>query len=820
MTGPTRRNLLLGAATSLTLVLALAPWWRNHGYLRDLYDYGLVVAANGHLNLGERPYVDFTTPIQAGFLGLGWMFERLGGGTYAGLTLGAAALIVLAAVGLPILLARRLPGWVAVPVGAAVAVSAASQHTILWHNALGVITLAFATWAVACAPVLRRATWSWHLVAAAALFLGGVNKLNYQLVSVAVCAAWTLRAGFTRDAGWGRVVASGAAILFAGVVAPVAAELAWTGASWQLWLANVVELPAGARTGILRAILTGHFWVRPIHDYYGPLLLPQVGLVAVWLALWAIVGCWPAKSGAWADRLFVPVAALGALAAGAALLATNYEIAPLGLGAWLALVASVWLGFAPAQRPVRLVAGLGLPALLLGRAAWWSAWLGQRSQFGYSGAPRADYVPATDAGPAFAFLRGLRLPPEVQLSLSMVERALPEADARGYRPVFYGLGTEWLERAFPTAPEKGKPLWVHWGTSYSAAALAQLRDRLAAGEDYRIVLNTVARDEWPEEFLPAFRQDYASDFVGPTIKRRTYRGRDYVDLTDSFKTLEMLGGNLDGHVYHFDTHPLTFKQVTGDRVLLGASRAAGSVLLRTPSYHGQGVAIIARLPGSAPGPLHAGFKVITHGAIPEDQRWGRQIELPAGEESIAVPFEFDSLGKMVELWVMPDDKSVGRLFAGFRELGLTNSIEWTEDVPNLRPQHLPDTSVTPELAENLFGPIAWRPRQWIVRGGTAGAHGLELAPGGETWLRTAGMTGEIRGQIICPPDAQRLPMVQVVWYKGGRLQIMQHGRVEPGRPFEFKVWTAEPSGWIGILVTNEERVAPVQVRVTECSLIP
>ena len=44
----------------------------------------------------------------------------------------------------------------------------------------------------------------------------------------------------------------------------------------------------------------------------------------------------------------------------------------------------------------------------------------------------------------------------------------------------------------------------------------------------------------------------------------------------------------------------------------------------------------------------------------------------------------------------------------------------------------------------------------IVRGGTAGAEGLELAPGGETWIHTAGMTGEIRGRIFCPASAERL----------------------------------------------------------------
>ena len=800
----------------MLVVVALLPWWRNHGYLRDLYDYGLVIAANGHLNLGERPYVDFTTPIQAGFLGLSWMFERLGGGTYAGLTLGAAVLIVLAAAGLPLVLARRWPWWAATIVGGAVAISAASQHTILWHNSLGVICLAFATWAVALAPVARRADWPWHLLAAAALFLGGINKLNYQLVTVVVCAAWSLRAGLVRSAGWGRVLASVAGIASFGLVLPLAAELVWTGASLKLWFANVVLLPASARTGILTEILTGHFWVHPIHDYYGPLLLPQVGLVAAWLVLVAILGCWPAKSASAWDRVLVPAAALVALTAGAALLATNFEIAPLGLGAWLALVASLWLGFAPPRRSASFVIGLVLPSLLLGAAAWWSAWLGQRSQFGYSGAPRAAYVPATNAGPAFGFLRGLRLPPEVVDSLRVVEQALPEPDQHGYRKVFYGLGTEWMERCFPTAPEKGKPLWVHWGTSYGPEAIARLRARFAEEGEYNLVLCTIARDEWPEELHAVLQQSYIRDTLGPVLRRWTYRGKDTVNLADGFEMLSRMGGNVIGQVLHFDRDPLRFKEVSGQKLLLGVSKDAGYVLLMNPSYHLRGQAVINRLPGMGDGPLRANFKAITHGAIPEDVRWGAQVTLPAGQASVTVPFEFDSLGKTVELWVMPVAESAGHLYAGYRELELTNSVD-TENAPNLRPAQLPEVAPTPALAANLFGPIAWRPQQWILRGATPGAQGVELAPGGEMWLHTTGMTGEIRGQLIVP--AGRSSTAWVVWYKGGRLQILQNGQVAAGAPMDFHVWTAEPGGWIGVLL-NADGGAGVQVHVSSSTLIP
>jgi hypothetical protein len=145
------RKFVFPVLVVVLAVVALLPWWRNHGYLRDLYDYGLVITANGHMNRGERPYVDFTTPIQAGFLGLNWLIEKAGGGTYAALTRGGAGLIVLSGLLLPLMLARRWPWWAALAVGAAITVGSVSQHTIVWHNSLGVFCLAVAVIAAAIA---------------------------------------------------------------------------------------------------------------------------------------------------------------------------------------------------------------------------------------------------------------------------------------------------------------------------------------------------------------------------------------------------------------------------------------------------------------------------------------------------------------------------------------------------------------------------------------------------------------------------------------------------------------------------------------------
>lgn len=819
MPRPRPSALLIPCGLAVVVVVVLLPWWRNHHYLRDLYDYGLVLAANGHLDHGERPYVDFTTPIQAGFLGLNWLVEKAGGGTYAALTWGGAGLIVATALLLTLMLARRWPWWAAVAVGGAVTAAGASQHTILWHNALGVSCLALASWAAACAPVLRRATWPWHLIAGAGLSLGGINKLNFQLIALAATLAWAVRAGLVRSAGWGRVAATVLAALLAGAVLPLAAELAWTGASLRLWLANVVELAAGSRIAILRQILSVDFLLRPLHDYYGPLWLPQVGLIGGLFSLGALVGCWPGRmrGGApGADRWLLPLAVGLASAGGAALLATNYEIAWVGLGAWLVLVVSVWLGFAPTVRPLVVVGGLVLPALVLGVPAWRSAWTGQRSQFGYSLAPRDQYVPATAIGPAFAGLAGLRLPPDLMLSLTALDQSLPDADATGHRPVFYGLGTEWIGRYLPGEPRKGEPLWIHWGTSYSPAAVARLKEWLIQEGQSLVVLTTLARDDWPEQIRVALDHYYFTDLVGPVIRRWT-RG---VNLSDSLKCVSAMGGNVDGRVLHFDLLPLVAQWTADGRMVLGTTRRTGAMLLQAPTYRFGGVAVVDRRPGAGAGPLAAEFKVIVHGASPEDVRWSARVELPAGQQSASVPFKVDASGKELQFWISRPEGSPPGLLAGFRELEITHAIESTAGAPRLRDACLPEVGMTPESARSLFGDVTWRPQQLVVRGGRAGAQGWELPAGGEVWLHTDGMTGEIRGKLAVLESSARPGMVRVLWYKGGRLQILQQNWLQRDRAVDFRAWTAEPGGWIGLLVDPGEGMAPAVVRLTGSTLTP
>jgi hypothetical protein len=802
------------------MAVAFLPWWRNHDYLRDLYDYGLVLASNGHLDRGERPYVDYTTPIQAGFLGLSWLIERVGGGTYLALTRGGAGLIALGALLFTLMLARRWSWWAALMVGMVVTVASASQHTILWHNALGVFCLALVSWATACAPVMRRATWPWHVIAGVGLWLGGINKLNFHLIALAAAVAWSLRAGWLGRASWKGVGVTVLAIGLAGVVMPIACELAWTGASFRVWLANVVQVAAGSRLDLLQEIMSKDFLWQPIHGYYGPLLLPQVGLVGGLLSLMALFGCWPTQTGPKWDRLFVPVAVLGAGAAAAGLLATNFEIAYLGLAAWLVLVTSLWLGFDATGRKGIFVGGLMVPALLLGLTAWLSAWAGQRSQFGFSDAPRTDYLPAEKAGPAFAPLRGLHLPPDLMLSLELIDHALPDPNIQGLRPVFYGSGLEFLDRIYPSVRRRGEPLWFHWSTSYGPAELARLARDLSREEHFENVFILQAYAVWPSELQTSLQRDYIDDLLGPRVRRWIRQDGHRVNLADTMETLMRLGGNVDGRMLHLERHALGIRRTVGGDLLLGTTRAAGHALLRVPTYRFGGKAVLDRLPGVGDGPLVADFKIIVHGASPEKVRWSGRVELPAGEQSVSVPFLADGHGKRLMIWINRPAEMEGRVLAGVRELEITHAFELTGGAPLLRDSVLPETSGTADLTQSLLGEINWRPQQLVVRGGWATERGLVLPSGGEVWLHTKDMTGVISGHLKISSAFGTQPAVRVLWYKGGRVQIMQQGWLVRDQPFEFRAWTAEPGGWIGNVVDPIEAAAPVVVQVTSSNLTP
>ncbi len=798
-------------------ILALAPWWRNHTYLRDFYDYGLVMAGVGRIGAGERPYVDFLTPIQTGtFLFNGWA-EKLAGGTYQAMTWGAALLVVLSLPLLAGVLSRRWSVGPAVAVAGAVVCMTVAQHTIIWHNCVGAICLAVATCTAAVSPVIRRSQWGWHLLTAGALMIGGINKLNAHLIALCGVLAWALLSGFTRRSEWPRVLATALFVLICAVVLPVGFELCWTQASLPAWWNNVVVLPFGSRVSDFTAIRNWDFYFSIHHDYYGSLVVPQLGALGVFVtATFAVAGI---RTFGLRQCGWVVAAALFAAASGAGLLATNYEIAYVAMGAWFALVAALWLGFGLPGEGRLFYGGLIVPAVMVGAIAWQSAWRGQRSQFGYSLAARTNYVAGETIAPDFGYLQGTYVPPEMGASMASAASWRTSLPVETKAAVFYGPGLEWLERPWPTLKLPGMPLWMHGGTSYGVGEEVRLLEALSGPQGYRHILVSEARDHWGALITPGLFNKYAKHKFGPIWFRYDRLPTGIV----SGRPLEFLfafGGNVDSTQL---TSTMEMKTLVDGRSFIGVAQGSGEMLLTAPSNRAKGEAVVRRVPGQASIPAAAvHFEVFSVADGNYYPRWSADVSLPDDQGEIIVPFPVDCGSSPLRFLVTIPPELTGSVVAGWRGLTLLHSLDGPEEPSRLHPEAVDAVLAGAAMREALLPP-GWNPSKVFVRNGRVGPRGLELLPGGEIWIRLAGFYTEITG-VASVAEAVRLPadpVVRVLYRKGAKLDVQAQSALrDPDRSFNFHAWSAEADGWLVIMTEPNLSTPPVAIRLTSAKAAP
>lgn len=794
---------------AVLLVVVLLPWWRHHAYIRDLYDYGLVIAGVGRLEAGERPYVDFVTPIQSGLFLLNWAAERLGGGTFQGMVRGGAVFVLALAAGLAWAYQRRWPALGALVVAGAVACGSAAQHTLIWHNTVGVACLALVAWQGALA-VRPGGGAAWVLVGLG-LWLGGMNKLNFHLVALAVACGWTLRAAWTGGLSLRGMVGRLGLWLLAGVGLPVATELAWTGASPAQWWYNVVALPFGHRSGELAQMLERGFLWRSPHDYYGAPTLPGVGLLLLAWPLVAVLAGWRGRGAA--DRGLLVAA--GAVAAGSAvaLLATNFEISHVAVAACLALVAALWAGFDLPARGAWFWAGLVAPAAVAGGAAWWSAWLGQRSQFGHSAAARAEYRPLETAAPAYAYLRGTRVPPEMHHSLELAAQWLPAPEGDGRRRVFYGPGIEWLDRILPARHHPGLPLWMHHGTSFGPREEHRLA-RLVGGEGAFLALySPVAWAHWPGPVNFEVQRYYDQDLLGPVIKRWARVDRLRPAVHHALEFIQLFGGNVLATTLGSQEEPMSPQRAPDGRLFLGVSRGKGILTLFAPTLRLSGEVIVARAEGAASEATTVEFAVAQRSSTPVAPRWTQRVELPAGQDQVLVPFAVDAGGTQLDFTAVVPEAMAEKVAAGYRELRITHVGQDPGPAPRLRPE-TPEADALPEpQVRAALLPPDWKPAEIVVRGGLVTPEGLELAAGGEVWVRAEGLLGELSGELTVPPEAAAGAVCRVIWAKASRIEVIEQGGIARGERRPFRLWSAEPDGWFGVINDQGKGGGPLRVRV-------
>ncbi len=801
------RKSWLGGALASVLVLgaALAPWLKNRAYLRDFEDYGLVIAAAARMEAGQRPYVDFGTAIQSVSLWVNAQAERMFGGTFQAMTAGNGVFIAALLLGVVGMLGAsgRLAWRHVLALGAAIVIGAATQHTIVWYNAIGVGTLAMVAWSGALAPVLDRKHWGWNLVLLLGLIIGGANKLNFHAIALAVAAAWALRAGCLQRAGWGRVSVTLCGWLVAGTVGSIGLELAWSGASLGQWWHAVVEVPAGARGGYLSNLLDWRIYLEPPLDYYGSVWIPFTGLwVVVWSGLVAVAG-WRGRGVT--DRIFlVGAAVVGALAA-LGLLVTNHEIVYLTLAASAVLVTALWLGFELPRQGACSTALVGAPAMVIAVAAWHSAWIGQRSQFGHMPGPRSEYVDVVGRAPAFHYLQGTLVPPPYADAFVDLAGIVERERARGVSTKqFYARGVAWLERVWPMSEAGGLPLWMEPAV-YGEGERARLAEDLAFPSRFGRALAMTAWDDWPAPLDEVLAESAVRFELGPL---RIYQ-LNQVTLDgglppegDEIDGLNRYGGNVRPGAWTTQGPNWVVLADEDGRDFPGVFSGTGTMVLENPIMQFRAEAVLKRLKGGATESVRARFSAIDS-AHDDQVLWTTEVELAPGETRQSVPFALNHARMRLRLEVAVDEASSHRVQAGWRSWNVPHAARaGTDSPPRLRAGAPDDIAAAPAWTAGLMPGVDPRQESVVLRGARLVGDNLVVAPGGEVWIKISPTVNAVAGAVEAMHVAGRtmLPTVRVVYSKGARLEMqLQNGVDEASGRLAVRAWAAETGGWIGFL---------------------
>lgn len=818
----TRPDLAGGLTFFVVLGAILAPWWRNRLYLKDFFDYGLMMTASGRINAGEKPFVDFTTPLQSASYWVNAWVERLFGATYASLTLGNGIFIVVSFVLLTAVLRLTVPWVTASLVAGAVVVGSASQHTIIWYNAMGVILLAIVVWGTACVPVLKRENRGTIILICLALIISGTNKINFHAVTLAGALAWTLRAGINRHAPWTDVARTTGLWIVAGVGCPILVELGTSGATWDQWVFNVFVLPFTDRGSNLAELLTLQFYLRPMHDYYGPVIQPVGAILMGWLTVSAVLA-WRKRDRL--DRVILIGAMLFSVGAIGGLLATNHEIVYISLAAGIVLLIAIWIGFDLMSAHRWRTWALITPTVLLGIVMGHSAWLGQRSQFGHSHLPRDEYVELPADNPVFAYLSGLKIPPALGQSLQELSTLMPEAQADELYRCYYVTGAEFLERLWPNQSMKGMPLLMD-SLTFSSEQRTKIQKAFGMPPRYRLLIGMEAWvGSWPAGMDFVRKRSSSAWKIGVFSIHRFNRNpleRGLRPQNDALEATAIFGGNMDPHAISFSDPMWPFELGDG-RTFLGTFNRRGSFIFERPSLRLNGQFVVQRETETAP--LHeqdVTVKFAIYDAtIPENTTgaliWQETATLPAGEGELVQDYHIDSRGRPVRFVTeIPPEHETG-LRAGYLLPRITHSGDAFDRPPQLRlPAASPEFSGK-DLAAKVLPPEWAEDTVVLSRGAQIHGDQVHLLSGSELWLKPKRPIREIRGKITFahPPSHVRSPIVQVVWYRGGRLELLRQGVVHPpDATYHFDAWPAEPDGWYGILLAPHGNSEPLKIEIT------
>lgn len=786
-------------------------------------DYGVVIAGVGRINEGQKPFVDFVTPLQSATLMLNYGAEAIGGPSFLALTWGNVGLMTLGLLVLWVVLRGYASDAVAWLLSAGVVMCTAGQHTIIWYNGVGTLALAVATWTAAAAPILSRRHWPCHLITTLALILGGMNKLNFHAVTLVLVMAWTLRQGLLGQTSPVRVVQTMAWWFIAGVLLPLGIELGWTGASFATWYHNVIALPGGSRSGLLRLLGTPEFYLSTTHDYYGPVFRPAGLLIGVTLMVIMLAG-WRTRQGM--DRALLVGAGLSGVAATLLLLVTNREIVYVGLGAGIAIGVSLWIGFGlhqTAARWSRLIL-IGATLLVISHAHP-STWYGQRHQYGNNAVDRSTYRTVELAPDAPRYFEGVKLAPELAAMLEDVAGLRHWRNARPDNPprVFFGRSMEGFNRIIPVPP--GHPLWQSEVT-HGPAELSRLQEAFTAPVEFDLVVENRYWRRWThpiETLLRGAPAVVASDEINVFQLDSPLTG-GLGPENDIVTNKRLYGGNVDSRYLTFSDRMRAMLDEQ-DRPFFGVGRQQGSMQFELPvrEVSADWVAILQR---ESPYPVQVELQIValpSPGYPEEHVRWQEVVTFADGPGEYRGTVSVPASDRRVSWRVAVDSPQPNLVIAGWSLPSIQHSTD------TLSEPLLPDLAGASDDAHweaksrdlpRAFSRQAPPDISIVGHGFPSPAGELELRPGSIVWLRSPVPWSELncRLQWSQVDGLAGQPVIHVLWYEAGRLEIIQQTGLEPDREHLIHGWPTEDFGWYGLRYDSPAYFP--NLKLTEISLSP
>lgn len=796
-----RQPLLMVTIVTACIVVV---WLRNHDILRDLFDYSTVITAAGKVEAGFKPYVDVRSPMQSAVYLFNYATEQVFGRNYLALTRGGLVQALGGALLIAFMLRHCLGSAAATLVALGMAMAGLLQHMVFFYNPIGILCFAVVLLGLAIEPTLWPVR-DWRTVAIyCALIVGGINKLNFQgatlvLAGLLGLAAWA-NGTITRGA-WIRNVAL---LGLAGCGLPLAAELLWTGATFQEWYANVVLLP-GARHHVIARILEPGLYLRPVYDFHHHVLVGAIGGVGL-LVLLATGGwlLWEARvsrrpAGAWLARLGVLSAGciLGAL-----LMVTNHESVVLTSLAYPLLSMALYLQHRVPGRSADRWVGR---ALLAAIAVWlvvggYAAWHGSRVLYAPDPPPRSAYVRLNSASPALAYLNGVRLLPEQIDALERVAAKIAMFEgADGKLPgILFGPALEWLERAYPEAMVPQEPIWYHAGTTLHDGDDRYFQELLGHGS--RRLITHKFWQAWPQSIERLLAQQYRVEAIGSRDVIYHPRG----------PALPPADRSADRAL------PVeVFRNETGSNLLLSATRCSeGMALHAGPSgpmfgatrnsswawplganvFQGRAA---ARLEPDTDAGGTVTFRIMSGHPETGDLLWESSVALGPWRREEVLPFEVQPAGRTLWLQTVVENAGApGALAAGWRDIRITHAT--VSDRSTVLPYGRDLRAVPGRSGDGEPDCI------WYIGTPEAAAGGEWFRIPAQNWRRAETPLSRVSVEIELnpnPADPAYPVVVTLAWYRAGRFEIMASETIDlrVTRRVTLAAPVTEAEGWVGVL---------------------